>query len=330
MDKIAIFGTGSVAEKLYTMLDQKKVEITAFINSEAVANEFHGVNVVQECQLGNYEWDYILVGSGYVEAITEKLIKAGIDKERIISYIFDDAVTYQNITAYIEMYLNEKYHRSKLLEWLKEGLDIPVFYPSVFWDETNAVKSIFKDFVREQTAALIAQRIKELDVKGNVAELGVYKGDFTVIIDELFADKKIYLFDTFAGFSETDIKSDKILNNKTGEYTKFKDTSVEFVLNRLKSKNVVVKKGYFPESFDLWAEKFCFVSIDFNLADPVYSALNIFYPLMETGGYILVSDYYAPFYKGTKKSVDRFCREQEIGFTPIADFYGSVLIVKMQ
>ena len=61
------------------------------------------------------------------------------------------------------------------------------------------------DFVRYTTLELCCNEIKRNKVNGNVAELGVYKGDFAKRLNQLFPDKKLYLFDTFEGFDEKDI-----------------------------------------------------------------------------------------------------------------------------
>ena len=70
------------------------------------------------------------------------------------------------------------------------------------------------------------------------------------------------------------------------------------------------------------------MSVDLNLYKPVYDALEKFYPLLSEGGYILVSDYYAPFYSGTKDAVDEFCKKFHKTLIPVSDFYGSALIIK--
>lgn len=75
-------------------------------------------------------------------------------------------------------------------------------------------------------------------------------------------------------------------------------------------------------------QKFVFVSIDFNLYEPVKEALEIFWNSLEKGGIILVSDYSAPFYEGTKVAVDEWCKKNNKIPIPIPDYYGSVLIVK--
>lgn len=43
-------------------------------------------------------------------------------------------------------------------------------------------------------------------VSGACAELGVFRGDTAAIINKVFSDRKLYLFDTFEGFDKNDIK----------------------------------------------------------------------------------------------------------------------------
>ena len=44
-----------------------------------------------------------------------------------------------------------------------------------------------------------------IDIPGNVAELGVFRGEFSSLISAAFPDRKIHLLILFEGFSEKDI-----------------------------------------------------------------------------------------------------------------------------
>ncbi len=62
----------------------------------------------------------------------------------------------------------------------------------------------------ENAGTIICKR----GLEGVVAEAGVYKGDFAKEMNRVFFDRKIYLFDTFEGFPETDIlKEEKVKIN---------------------------------------------------------------------------------------------------------------------
>ena len=59
------------------------------------------------------------------------------------------------------------------------------------------------DYVRVATLELIAEEIKQQNVQGSVAELGVYQGEFSKYINQVFSQRKLFLFDTFKGFEKT-------------------------------------------------------------------------------------------------------------------------------
>ena len=184
------------------------------------------------------------------------------------------------------------------------------------------------DFVRYTTLELCCNELNVNKVNGNAAELGVYKGNFAQRINYLMPDRKLYLFDTFEGFHEEDIKKEVSKNFSSGEQD-FSDTSVELVLNKMKNRsNCIVKKGYFPGTATDIDDKFCFVSIDADLYEPILNGLKFFYPRLENKGYIFVHDFNNYDYKGARQAVLEFCNENNIGYTPIPDTGGSIIITK--
>ena len=66
--------------------------------------------------------------------------------------------------------------------------------------------ALLKTFdARSAQMRLIAEQINALAVPGDVAELGVFRGDFAVQINAAFSDRTIHLFDTFEGFCAADV-----------------------------------------------------------------------------------------------------------------------------
>ncbi|MEI3169120.1 MAG: TylF/MycF/NovP-related O-methyltransferase [Lachnospiraceae bacterium] len=55
----------------------------------------------------------------------------------------------------------------------------------------------------------MANRIKEQDIPGSIAELGVYRGDIAWQLNALFPERELLLFDTFQGFDAKDVKTEK-------------------------------------------------------------------------------------------------------------------------
>ena len=114
---------------------------------------------------------------------------------------------------------------------------------------------------------LLSEQIYQLDIPGNVAELGVFRGEFSSLISAAFPDRKIHLFDTFEGFSEKDITieaSGNLSRAKTGD---FSSTDIDSVIHVMPDPTrTVIHKGWFPDTFsDVRDETFCFVSLDADL-----------------------------------------------------------------
>ena len=193
-------------------------------------------------------------------------------------------------------------------------------------------KRIPFDYIRFATLRLMAAEIEERKLTGDVAELGVWRGDFAKHINMLFPNRKLYLFDTFEGFDSRDVSID-ISSSYSDGTQNFANTSVNLVLNKMPyPAQCEIIKGYFPDSLsDLPLQetlRFCFVSIDVDLYKPIYEGLCYFYPKLCKGGYILLHDYNEFTYKGVKAAVHQFAKENAISYVPIPDESGSVVIAK--
>lgn len=184
------------------------------------------------------------------------------------------------------------------------------------------------DYVRLASLELVSFEIKNRGLAGNVAELGVYKGKFARYINQYFPDRKLYLFDTFEGFDQADILKEKRHNFSDGRQD-FSNTSLEAVLKLMPYPDQCKPiKGFFPQSAVEVDDEFVFVSLDADLYDPLYAGLQFFYPKLVHGGYIFVHDFNNEGYKGARKAVETFCREQNINYMPLPDSGGSAVIMK--
>lgn len=179
-----------------------------------------------------------------------------------------------------------------------------------------------------------AEEIYRKGIAGNVAELGVFRGDFSFHINKYFYDRNIYLFDTFTGFEETDIIKEKaVLKEEMNELgvanNPFANTSIDSVLDRMENKDkCIIKQGYFPDSLNGLEDTFCFVSIDADLYLPILEGLTYFYPRLEDGGYIFIHDFDGFLYPGAKKAVREYCDKYNITIIHLNDRGGTVVIIK--
>ncbi|GGN93178.1 TylF/MycF/NovP-related O-methyltransferase [Saccharibacillus kuerlensis] len=175
----------------------------------------------------------------------------------------------------------------------------------------------------------VADEINDSNITGAVAELGVYQGEFAQYINSTFPDRPFYLFDTFEGFHETDISYDTQNEFSDAQVGEFQDTTPELVLKRMPySEQCIIRQGFFPETAQNLEEQFVFVSIDVDLYQPIFEGLKYFYPRLQKGGYIFIHDYNNSRFFGVKEAVKNYCRSNNIGYVPVNDLCGSVIIVK--
>jgi O-methyltransferase len=167
------------------------------------------------------------------------------------------------------------------------GARHPMFYPT-YSEEVAASIEGHSDDVRYASIALAIQRLELERVEGSFAELGVYRGVTSAFIHRLAPERRLYLFDTFAGFPEQALEA--------GKDERFKDASQEVVAETIgNTANVEFKAGYFPETAaGLENEKFAFVMLDFDMYRPAVDALKFFYPRLVRGAYFFMHDFNSP------------------------------------
>lgn len=189
-----------------------------------------------------------------------------------------------------------------------------------------------EDESKDNRITFIESLSKIICGEGAVAECGVYRGQFAQYINEFFPTRKLYLFDSFEGFSQSDInKSDdsiwlNSIRDNTGE-TKlqyFTHGSELVTLLRCRHKdNVIIKKGFVPDTFTGITDKFVFVNLDMDIYEPQYQALKWFIPRMTEEGLILLHEYFPPSWQpdmlGTYNAVEEIAKEYSFVRFPIGD-----------
>lgn len=160
-------------------------------------------------------------------------------------------------------------------------------------------------------------------IKGDIAEVGVYKGGLAKIICEAKGERPLHLFDTFEGIPE-------LSKWDTGDYHKGElEASLKDVKTYLKKyRNVYFYKGFFPNSANsIKNKKFSFVNIDVDIYESTLNCLKFFYPRINPGGVIISHDYINEKAGGVRKAFDNFFEDKP---EPILEISGSqCLVVKL-
>lgn len=172
------------------------------------------------------------------------------------------------------------------------------------------------------------QTVLASGVKGAFAELGVWRGNSAKIFQSLAPRRKLYLLDTFAGFSQKDTAVDP----SAAQHTGFSDTSLGAVKAFVGAgNNVVYCPGYFPETASLIPrdETFALVHLDCDLYAPIKAGLEFFYPRLNPGGMMIIHDYRSGgHWPGVAKAVDEFMSDKPEGIITMPDKSGTAIFVR--
>ena len=201
----------------------------------------------------------------------------------------------------------------RLLKLVYPKMAFPPYSPSL-------EKELFSsaDPVRLGTLALAIERLKTESIPGAMAEIGVWRGATSKFLYGAAPERKLYLFDTFSGFTNGDWR--------------FKDTSVEAVRKLLGNPaNVDFRVGLFPAtSVGLEDERFSLVMYDADAFEPCEAALRFFYPRLHSGGYFFLHDFNSPEYDwAVRRATTNFLRDKPEKIIEISDRRGTAFFRKL-
>ena len=186
----------------------------------------------------------------------------------------------------------------KLIRTLPEIVNFTAkFFQGIdpLWEKDSNFKEMYEDnrkniLLDKIKAYVLYKFIKYCsNLKGDFAELGVYKGGGCKLISLTNKmNKKIYGFDTFEGFPELDKQK-----NPTWKAGQLNDAPFEQVKKYINDDNVILIKGVFPETVKDIPEntQFSFIHIDTDLYEGTLAGCEYFYDKIIPGGVLLVDDY---------------------------------------
>ncbi len=186
----------------------------------------------------------------------------------------------------------------------------------------------FKDKNRFYLFWFEIERIKRKNVKGDMAEVGVFKGETAKLMHHMMPDRHLYLFDSFSGLPKQVIKED--CDGTVRPHTvNFESTTKEQVEKYIEGNHMVdIREGIFPETAKgLEEHVFSLVHLDADLYQSTLDGLKFFYPRLSPGGIIIVHDYNHNW-EGVTIAVDEFEKTIPEQFTNVMDMYGSVVMIK--
>jgi hypothetical protein len=336
MKKIIVWGTGNSTANIFNEYLQVE-DIDCFVETIPTKNKVWGKQVFAADNLPELKFDLLLVASNFSYEIYNKCIELKLDQNKIF-------FVYHNYFPLAYMNLNEDYVTNILGKpWMdKMSNQFEVIVRNRYFNHLGkrndfVEKSWIKkrDFVRVETLELLVNEIQKNKIEGNLAELGVFRGEFASLINALLGDRFLYLLDTFESFDIEEFRREYEKKNCSEEFfDTYKDTSVESVLQRMSNKkNIKIIKGLFPQSIkqncEIEDKEFALVSLDVDFEASMYEGLSFFYPRLVVGGYIMIHDYNSEC-RGISSALERYEKDNGISLAkfPVCDEFGTIVITK--
>ena len=357
--RVYIWGTGNVTIQYLNMKELDESTILGFIESHRTRETIYAKKVYEPQEIKDKDFDYILVCVyRNSQSIYQTALENGLPPEKLVFIDNWEWFNGEMVTVGYPQFICNTVNSYGNLEKVKELF--PVLYQNFIfaydmqarryrivqtngynWTNRDSVlendnfntKEYWTDYFRFRSFELVVNEIVRYNVEGSVAELGVFRGKFSKLINMKFSNKKFYLFDTFDSFDLNEFQRE-FGDGRCPEsfYSIFKNTSEQLVLDIMPYPHkCIIRKGLFPKTLaGLENEKYAFVSIDVDLKESILAGLQYFYPRLNKGGYIFLHDYNNYFLDGVKEAVRIY--ENEIGMrlmkVPYADEGGTLVICK--
>lgn len=253
--------------------------------------------------LKNHELLSDLAAKNLLDQINE-LIQ--FKKEEILAHTIENTSQLTEYKRYkiSELIVLAVYPKFKFPEFERIWLDDMVFlnyYKSVM-DPNN-----WHSYDRKYTLQNLVRSV--IDLEGDIAEAGVYKGASAYLMCEensVKPESMVYLFDSFQGLPKPKLSD--------GNYWKegvFSTPVSELATTLRKFNNYLVFEGWIPSRYnEIEDKKLKFVHIDVDLFEPTFDSISFFYHRVVPGGMILLDDYGFYSCPGAKKAVDKFMKDK--------------------
>lgn len=196
MKKVVIYGTGKVGKAFYESHNFEGEELVAFVETNPNKESFLGTNIIGIEDIGE-NIDIIYLANSYIDTVYE-CIGRGIQKQRLIlenemlcklycsiegtldikyDYIF--AMKYERQITKKDEYIVMAAMQRNLKNYGSHKMNIL----------GNSYTESY-DYNRLATLELLIEEIKQNNINGELAELGVFKGNFSKWINKEFPDKR--------------------------------------------------------------------------------------------------------------------------------------------
>lgn len=185
------------------------------------------------------------------------------------------------------------------------------------------------------------------DIEGDIVECGVWKGGSMMLCADMLLnrdikDKRLWLYDTYAGMSEPTDKDlhagfqDKAFfkwkrrlkaTHNTWCYSPIEDVKQNMLSTGYPEENITFVKGKVEDTIPgIIPKKISLLHLDTDWYESSYHELVHLFPLLSKNGVLIVDDY--GFWKGSRDAVDQYFEENSLKYLFNRIDYNGRLFIK--
>lgn len=176
-----------------------------------------------------------------------------------------------------------------------------------------------------------ADYVSAAGIPGDLVECGVWKGGSSMLMAHMLVqrqdtDRRLYLYDTFAGMSQPTGRDKTIgcdtpamkewMNKRKGTHNEWAFAPLDEVRRNMESTgfpqgNIRYVEGTVEETIPrIVPDRIALLRLDTDWFESTHHELKHLFPLVSPGGVIVVDDY--GHFSGAKEAVDLYLRENSI------------------
>jgi O-methyltransferase len=162
---------------------------------------------------------------------------------------------------------------------------------------------------RGRTLFRLAEEVERTGVRGALVDCGVWNGGSTVLLAAAAPSRQVWAFDSFAGLPEPDAAADGAEAAGMGGDLVGSEEKLRQGFERLVGHpgRLHVRAGWFEDTLEPAAAEIDRVAVlhcDGDWYESVRLTLEVMYPLVEEGGFIVIDDYGT--FPGARRATDEF------------------------
>jgi O-methyltransferase len=175
---------------------------------------------------------------------------------------------------------------------------------------------------RARTLYRLARAVERRNIPGAIVDCGVWNGGSSILLSRGAPTRPVRAFDSFKGLPAPTSKDMDGPLMEVGEFRGSPEQVDRGFREYADVSRLNIVEGWFERTLQAASERIGAIAIlhvDVDYYEPVRLALQVFYPSVSRGGYVIVDDYFS--FPGTRRATDELRAQHGVSARLVWDHY---------